>query len=138
MLSAADLPHPPMLDAVAIDGLAKTPQHALAGERVLFAGEPLAIVLADSRYEAEDGAELVELEIDELPALVDVERARAGAPLHAHLASNVLYEATRRFGDVEAAFAAAHHVSHSRFHEARATAAPMEGRGCAASFDAIS
>lgn len=137
VLGAAELPHRPLVDTVAIDGLSRTPQPALAGEVVRFAGEPLAVVLADSRYVAEDGAEAVIVEVDELPAVPDVETAvAAGAPLlHEELGTNTVFAATRAFGDPERAFREAAHVVESRFTGNRCTAAPMETRGCAAAFD---
>jgi carbon-monoxide dehydrogenase large subunit len=137
VLTAGDLPHEPLRDAVALEGLRKTPQPALAADRVRFTGEALALVLADSRYEAEDGAELVEAALDELPALPDI--AAAAAPgavlLHPELGTNTVFEATRRFGDVAGAFARAAQVVRTRFHAGRATAAPLETRGCAARFE---
>ena len=70
--SAADLPD---LPATPVPPRAEVPPemwwHALARERVRFAGEPIAVVLADDRYSAEDGAELVFADIDPLEAVID-------------------------------------------------------------------
>jgi carbon-monoxide dehydrogenase large subunit len=76
-LKAADIPHVPLVDALPIDGLAKTPQPALAPDRVRFVGEAVALVLADDRYQAEDGAEAVAVEYEELRPVVDAEAAAA-------------------------------------------------------------
>ena len=137
VLTAADLPHVPLVDLLPIDGLRKTPQHALASGRARFAGEAVALVLARDRYEAEDGAELVEVEYSPLPHVVDAEAAAApGAPLlFPELESNVVYRALRTSGDPDAAFGRAAHVATAVFHGNRYTAVPLEGRGCAASYE---
>ena len=62
VLTAADLPHVPLVDLLPIDGLVKTPQQALATGRARFAGEAVALSSRHDRYEAEDGAELVEVD----------------------------------------------------------------------------
>ncbi len=137
VLTAADLPHVPLVDLLPIDGLGKTPQHALAAGRARFAGEAVALVLAESRYVAEDGAELVEVEYEALPHVVEAEQAIAeGAPLlHPGLGSNVVYRRTRTIGDPDAAFASAAHVVRAVFRGNRYVAAPLEPRGCAAAFE---
>jgi carbon-monoxide dehydrogenase large subunit len=137
VLTAADLEHEPLVDLLAIDGLRKTPQPALAGERARFAGEAVAMVLADGRYEAEDGLEAVVVEYEPLPAVVDAEAALApDAPLlFPELGSNIVYEGRRTIGDVEGAFASATHVSRLSFTGNRYLAAPLEPRGCAAEWE---
>jgi carbon-monoxide dehydrogenase large subunit len=137
VLAGADLDHEPLVDLLSIEGLRKTPQPALAGDRVRFAGEAVAIVLADSRYEAEDGVELVGAEYEPLQAVPDAEAASAPeAPLlFPELGSNLIYEGRRTTGDVDGAFAAASHVSRLRFRGNRYLAAPLEPRGCAAEYE---
>ena len=137
VLTAGDLPHVALEDLLPIEGLARTPQPALAGERVRFAGEAVALVLAASRYEAEDGAELVELDYEPLPHVIDAAAAAApDAPLlHPALGTNVVYRGARTIGDVEGAFARAAHVVSAPFAGNRYLAAPMEGRGCAARYE---
>jgi carbon-monoxide dehydrogenase large subunit len=137
VLGAPDLEHEPLTDLLTIEGLRKTPQPALAGERVRFAGEAVAMVLADGRYEAEDGAELVEVEYDPLPVVIDAETAASpGAPLlFPELGSNLVYEGRRTFGDVDGAFASAAHVTATSFRGNRYLAAPLESRGCAAEYE---
>jgi carbon-monoxide dehydrogenase large subunit len=138
VLLACDLPHRGMLATVAIEGLVKTPHPALAGERVRFAGEPVAIVVAASRALAEDGAEAVEVDYEPLDALATPEAALApGAPLlHPELGTNELYRGARRFGDPDRAFRSAHRIFRKELKHNRYLAAPMECRGCAASWDA--
>lgn len=138
VLTAADLEHVPLVDLLPIDGLRRTPQPALASDRVRFAGEAVALVLAASRYEAEDGAELVEVDYESLPHVVDLESALVdGAPLlFPELGSNAVYRGSRAIGDVDGAFAGAHHVVEHVFRHNRYLAAPLEARGCLASFEA--
>ena len=86
----------------------------LAVDRVRYAGEPVAIVVAEDRYIAEDALELVEVDYDPLPAVVDpAAAAEDDAPLlHPAVGANVVSDRSFRYGDPEAAFAAApHHVS---------------------------
>src|SRR5918912_1276501 len=82
-------------------------QHAIATDRVRFAGEAVAAVAATSRYAAEDACQLVEVEYEPLPGLSTAADAmRPDAPkLHDTLDSNVVFERTLRFGNVEQAFA---------------------------------
>ena len=138
VLTAEDLPHDALTDLLPIEGLLKTPQPALATERVRFVGEPVALVLAEDRYLAEDAADVVSVECDALPFVLDAEEALLdGAPvLFPDLGSNVVYRATRTSGDLDGAFARADHIVRARYHGNRQTAVPMETRGCAASFDA--
>jgi carbon-monoxide dehydrogenase large subunit len=137
VFGAADLEHEPLTDLLTIEGLRKTPQPVLAGERARFAGEAVAIVLAGSRYEAEDGAELVEVEYEPLPPVTGAEAAmRSEAPLlFPELGSNLVYDGRRTFGDVDGAFAEAAHVSRLTFRGNRYLAAPLEPRGCAAEYE---
>ena len=139
VLTAATLPdHAPLVDAVAIEGLAKTPQPPLARDRVRYAGEPIALVVADDRYAAEDGAESVSVDFEELPTVTDARSATcSGAPLlFPDLGSNVVFSEVKSFGDPAKASTSAHRVYRSEFHGGRATAVPMETRGCLASYDA--
>jgi carbon-monoxide dehydrogenase large subunit len=138
VLTAGDLPHEALADLLPIEGLRKTPQPALATERVRFVGEPVALVLAANRYVAEDAAEAVLVDYEPLPCVLGTEVAVLdGAQLlFPDLGSNVVYRATRTSGDVDGAFARADHVVRTSYHGNRQTAVPMETRGCAASFDA--
>ncbi|MBS1888007.1 MAG: xanthine dehydrogenase family protein [Actinobacteria bacterium] len=135
VLAAADFPHRPLLDSVRIEGLRKTPQPALASERVRFQGEPVAVVLASSRARAEDGAELVRVEYEPLAPVLDAEAAAAGAGPDLFEGGNLLYRGEIVAGDVEGAFAAADHVVSARYHGNRYAAVPMEARGCVAEHD---
>jgi carbon-monoxide dehydrogenase large subunit len=137
VLTAADLPHTPLLDSVQIDGLRKTPQPALADERVRFVGEPVAIVLAERRAQAEDAAEAVAVDWQRLPFVLTPEEAAAdGAALvHDAVGGNLLYAAAKAYGDPDGAFAAADLVVEQPLHGNRYVPAPLEGRGCLAEPD---
>jgi len=108
----------------------ETEQPVLAWPEARYCGEALAAVVAADRYLAEDGAALVAVDYEPLPAAVDLVEARGGAALvHEGAPDNVLL--SRRFdhGDVEAALARAVVVIERVFRTNRQTAAPLEGRG---------
>jgi aerobic carbon-monoxide dehydrogenase large subunit len=108
----------------------------LAAGRVRFAGEPVAVVVAETRAAAEDAAELVEIDYDPLAVLVDP-RAALGAPLRLHeeVEGNVLLRWRRRRGDVDGAFGSAARVVGGRFRMPRLVASPIEPRGAVAAYD---
>jgi carbon-monoxide dehydrogenase large subunit len=110
----------------------------LPSDRVRFVGEPVACVVARSRYVAEDALALVDVEFDPLPALMDVEQALAGgaALLHEGTESNSFAHIEYEQGDVDQAFAEADHVFRKRLHHGRFHAAPLEGRATLADWDA--
>jgi aerobic carbon-monoxide dehydrogenase large subunit len=102
----------------------------MATGKVRYVGEPIVAVLADSRYIAEDGAGLVEIEYDVLPAIMDPEAAiEPNATLiHEELKTNEIMHVSGGGGDVDAAFKQAAFVLKERFHTNRHAAMPMEGR----------
>ena len=91
----------------------------LAADKVRYVGEGVAVAVADSRYLAEDALELIEVEYEPLPAVVDPEQAlAAGAPLvHEALESNCAYERSFDFGEVERDFAEADAVVTDEGHD---------------------
>jgi aerobic carbon-monoxide dehydrogenase large subunit len=103
----------------------------LATDTVRFVGEPVAVVVAETRAAAEDGAVLVDVAYDPLTGVGKPAAAMApGAPqLHASVPGNVAYRVKRTWGDVDEAFArAAHRVTvHAEHH--RIAGVPMEPRG---------
>ncbi len=95
-----------------ITGVKQPMEHwCLAVDKVRYAGEPVAIVIAEDRYRAEDAAERVSVEYEPLPAVVDpVAAASADAPiLHDAVGDNVVHERTFSYGGPAAAFAEAPH-----------------------------
>ncbi len=111
----------------------------LARDKVRFVGEPIAMVIAASRYLAEDAAEQIIVDYEPLDAVVGLEAAlRDDAPLvHEEVGSNMAAHVIQRKGEWERAKAAADLVIERRFWYDRGTAAPMETRGVVAQFDPL-
>jgi CO/xanthine dehydrogenase Mo-binding subunit len=111
---------------------------AVAVDKVRYAGEAVAIAVAESRYLAEDALGLVEIDYELLAPLVDPFQATSeGAPLlHENLGTNVVYEKTFTHGDVEGDFARAAHVIKRSLRWPRVCASPMEPAGAVADYDA--
>ncbi len=138
-LEAMTVPGPDALMAL-MGWAGPTPEFSLlATDKVRFVGDPVAIVIAESRYVAEDGCELVEVEYDDLPPVTDAAFALdpGSPPLFANLGDNIARPHSRKeFGDVSAAFATADRVMDFHIDVHRHQNVPMEGRGCVASYDA--
>jgi carbon-monoxide dehydrogenase large subunit len=131
--AAADARLPP-LRAPIENPLAFSPARAVLADRVVrFVGEPMAVVVADSPYHAEDGAELVDLDLEPLPVVSDPLGATADDAPRLHAPSpNVLYDAAIEAGEVDAAFERAAAVVRRSFVNPRYSAAPMEPRALVA------
>jgi aerobic carbon-monoxide dehydrogenase large subunit len=133
--TAADVENIPPIDIrlTRIEGLEPYRQPVLAREKVRYVGEPVAVVFAEDAYLAEDAADLVALEIAELPVVLD-----AAAPPHEFLHGRTSEPAVVRkaFGDVDAAFAAAAAVVSLDLAVGRHSGVPLETRGAIARYDA--
>src|SRR5216683_2625286 len=104
-------------------------QRCLASDVVRYAGEAVAFVVAESRYIAEDAAELVQVEYEPLPVVITPEdAARAEHLVHDDVPGNVAAEMVQEAGDVAAALAAAPHRKTLRFRYERGAANPLEAR----------
>ena len=115
------------------------PRHpALATDKACYAGQPVAIVLADNIYTAQDAVDLVDIDYEILPAVVDPLTATdAGTPvIHEHLGTNQVLRTVNAGGDLDGAFANADCVIRQQFGVQRLAPAPMEGRGLLAEYDA--
>ena len=110
----------------------------LPADKVRHVGEAFAVVVAESRYIAEDAVDLIETEWEPLPSVVHAEEAlKPGAPLlHEEFEDNNIAHMESVHGDVDAAFAQADHVFSTRFQGGRYMAAPLEMRGIVADYDA--
>ena len=120
-------------------GLVAGEQRPLARDTVQYVGEPIALVVAGSRAQAEDAVELIEIEFEELPAVVDpVSALEPDAVLvHEELESNLAFEMDFGEGDVDAAFDAAHEVVTVSMSTGRHTAVSLEPRGLLVDYDAV-
>ena len=119
-------------------GLRSPPQAPVAIDYVKWQGEPVAVVLAHSRAQAEDAAELVEIEYDELPAVVDMEKALdESCPLiHEGYDSNLAWQRTVDVGDVSNAFSNPENfVVKKKFKFGRHTGVTLEPRTSIAEYD---
>jgi carbon-monoxide dehydrogenase large subunit len=127
VLTAADLTgraHP--LPVAAPEGVhvEDVPHPILASEEVRYAGQPVAAVVAESRAQAVDAAELVQVEYAPLEAVVDP-----------HFAPETILRWERTAGDVAGALDRAAHRVRARHHIPRLVAAPIEPRGAVAAYD---
>ncbi|PYP37374.1 MAG: xanthine dehydrogenase [Gemmatimonadetes bacterium] len=112
-------------------------QVPLAKDKLRHVGEPIAMVVAESRYVAEDALDDIVVEAEPLPAVVDLEAAlAAGTPrVHDQLPSNLAAHAVQRKGDYARARAQAHTVIARRFRYDRGVSAAIENRAVVAQWD---
>jgi len=125
---------PPPIAGLVFNACTQVP---LAKDKLRHVGEPIAMVVAESRYLAEDALDDILVEADPLPAVVDLEAALApGAPrVHDQLPSNLAAHAVQRKGDWARARARAHAVIKRRFRYDRGASAAIENRAVAAQWD---
>ena len=109
----------------------------MAADGARYEGEPVAVVIADDAYIARDGLELIEVDYEPLPAVVDCERGlEDGAPLvHEELGTNLCVTSSRTVGDPDSAFAHADGVLSLRVVEPRLVPNAMEPRAVTASYE---
>ena len=112
--------------------------YALAKDETCYAGESVACVIADSRYIAEDAAQLVEVDYQPLPAVNDCRKAlEPDAPMaHAGTESNIAARFPVKVGDADRAFTGAAHVFREKIYQHRGGPFFMECRGAIAQYDA--
>ena len=112
------------------------PRRPLAVDVARYSGEWVVAVVADTRAIAEDAAEAVQIEYDQLPFVLDAEQAYAGGTLvHQAHGSNVLLDRTFVWGDVEQDFAASPHTFKHRVKWGRSATVPIETFGVTASWE---
>jgi len=113
------------------------PQPPLAVERALWQGQPVAIVIAESRALGEDALGRIAVEWSELEPLADPVAAMSAAqpPLHPELGTNIAFELSLAVGDPDRVFAGADRVVRRRLKFARHTGVPLEPRSILAEFD---
>jgi len=133
--TAADVKKIPPIDfrLTRVPGLEPYRQQVLASDRVRYVGEPIAVVFAGDAYLAEDAAELVSVEAEELPIRLRAEEEPGEfAPGHSSEAAVI----RKGYGDVEAAFRDAHAIVTLDLKVGRHSGVPMETRGAIARYDA--
>jgi len=135
---------PCLVPVTNIDGTprAETPRPVLARERVRHVGDPVALVVAETLAQAKDAAELITIEYEPLPAVVDTRGAtQAGVPrVWDHIAGNQCFDigAGSDKAVVDAAIARAAHVTRLELINNRVIANPIEPRAALADFDSVS
>jgi carbon-monoxide dehydrogenase large subunit len=120
-----------------LKGIKSAPQHAIAIDRACWAGEAVCAVVARSRAEAEDGCELVNVEYEELPAVVDAETALdPGTPvIQPSLGDNLCFERVHAGGEPDKGFAEADAVVEATFLFGRHTGVCNEPRAIVADWN---
>lgn len=111
--------------------------YPLAVDKVRYFGEPLAVVVADSRYIGEDAAEAVNVDYEILPAVIDPERAmeEGGPCVHDEIGTNVVYNFHFATDGIDKVFQDADVVVKERIRSHRITACPIEPRAYLAHFN---
>ncbi len=114
----------------------KVPDHrVLAQDKVYFVGHAIAAVVATDAYTARDAVDLVMVDYEALPAVVDVEEAaKGGTVIHESFGNNIAYKLTAGEGDIDAALGSADHVIKQRIVHQRLAPIAMEGRGVLARY----
>ncbi len=107
-------------------------QPVIAVGKVRYVGEPVAVVVADAAAAAEDAAEAVAIDIEELPVVADCGGAETGGAILFETTSNLAGRLTAVKGDADAAFRTAPYTRREQFKVQRHTALPMEPRGLVA------
>lgn len=119
-----------------LEGLSDYRQLPLAEDTVRYVGEPVAVIVASSRYIAEDALESIELSYGSLEASASISSSLSDRVLiHEATGTNLAATTSVGFGDVAAAFAQADYTRKEEFKTHRHTGNPMETRGMIASFD---
>jgi len=120
-----------------LKGLKSAPQHAIAIDRVCWQGEAVAAVVATSRAQAEDAAEAVTVEYEELGAVTDMRTALDPQTpvIHASLGDNLAFERTHDAGAVDQAFSDADEVVEADFIFGRHTGVTLEPRAVVADWN---
>jgi 2-furoyl-CoA dehydrogenase large subunit len=118
----------------------KIADYPMAVDKVVYQGEPVAAVVAETRMLAEDAAELVEVDYDPLPPVMSIEDAlRDENLLHPEMGTNRNWHGLFEFGDVEKSLKQAAHVVHiGRLHFHRFSSTPLENNAMIAVWDSRS
>src|SRR5437763_7676602 len=125
----------PVPCAAALPDLRVPDYRVLATGKALFVGHPIVAVVATDKYTARDAADLIEVDYEDLPAVVDVEAAaKGGTVIHESFGDNIAYKLTSGEGDVEAALKAADKIVSQKMIHQRLAPIAMEPRGVLARY----
>ena len=118
-------------------GMKSPPQLPLPIDKAVWSGQAVVAVVADTRALAEDAAEAVYVEFEELPAVIDIDAAREpGSPIiSSELGDNTCFHTKIDTGGVDESFANAAHVVEEEFRFGRHTAVTLEPRAIVADYD---
>jgi carbon-monoxide dehydrogenase large subunit len=120
-----------------LKGIKSPPQHAVAIDRACWQGEAVAAVVAETRARAEDALALIEVEWEELPAVIDMEESLAGKRIiHREFSDNICFRREHDTGGVDEAFARADVVVEETFEFGRHTGVCLETRSILADYNA--
>ncbi len=113
--------------------------YSAAVDKVRFVGEPVAVVIADNRYIAEDALDLIEVDYEPLPVVMDIEEAiKPEAPiLHDNIGSNIYSQRSFKYGDMEKAYKEADLVIKGKFDFPKYGSTPIETYAVIASYDPL-
>lgn len=125
-----------LLGTLDLDNFISTLQPLIAVDEVRFVGEIVAVIVATSRRIAEDAANFVHIDYDELPVVANISEAREAENLaNDQVPGNLIHTATRVDDNLDEVLAGASVIEHGVFHNNRISAAPMETRGCVARYE---
>jgi carbon-monoxide dehydrogenase large subunit len=128
------LVQPPPIPGIVFNQRTQVP---LAKDKVRHVGEPLAVIVAESRYIAEDALDDIDVDLEILPAVVDIEKALGAASprVHDDLGSNIAAHVHQSKGDYRNAVAKAHLILKRRFRYEHGISSPIETRGVVAQWN---
>src|ERR1051326_926817 len=115
----------------------KIPDHrVLAGSKVYWVGHPIAVVVAENKFAARDGVDAVQVDYEELPVVLDEEKAAdpKSPVIHEQFGTNIAYKLTAGEGDIEAALKSADKIIKQRILNQRLAPIAMEPRGVLARY----
>jgi aerobic carbon-monoxide dehydrogenase large subunit len=125
----------PVPCAAALPDLKVPDYRVLATDKALFVGHPIAAIVATDKYAARDAVDLVAVDYEELPVVVDVEKAaNGGALVHESFGDNIAYKLTSGEGDIDAAMAGADRIVTQKMIHQRLAPIAMEPRGVLARY----
>jgi len=126
---------PPPIPGIIFNQRTQVP---LAKDKIRHVGEPIVVVVAESRYIAEDALDDIEVDLEPLPAVVDIEAGLAAASPHVHddLDSNIAAHVRQTKGDYRSAAAKADLILKRRFRYEHGISSPIETRGVVAQWNA--